>query len=93
VQVCGFLLGQKIFERLRVRLQRKLEFLLERNLDNPAPAPRKRFSSRSGYARSRAVGRNHEVLDDLHGPVGLIRPQILDLAPGKNWAGFQRLQT
>ena len=42
--------------------------------------------------RGHAVGRNHEVLDDLLGPVALIRLQILDLVSGKDRAGFQRLQ-
>ena len=42
--------------------------------------------------RGHAIGGNHEVLDDLLGPVALIRPQILDLVSGKDRAGFQRLQ-
>jgi hypothetical protein len=73
--------------------------VLGRDLDDPVPAFGRADHAPQGgdvlavqKACGHAVGCNHEILDDLLGPVGLIHLQILDLISGKDRAGFQRLQ-
>ncbi len=92
-------LGQEGFQRLRIGRVGQRRPVLRGDLDDPLPAfgrahhaPDRRELLRHEKLRHRAVGRDHEILDDLFRAVLLIDFQIAQLLAVEDRPGLQRFQ-
>ncbi len=89
-RIGGFLLRQELLQRLRIRIDRQRELVFRGDLDDPFPSFRgadhaadRRESLRSEEPSGHTVRRDHEILDDVLGPVLLLRLRSRIVSPSK----------
>ena len=92
-------LGEKVLERARVRLGWKPATLRGGQLDEARPAlggpqhpPQRGQALRLQVSRGDPVGRDHEVLDQLLGPVLLVRPEVGEQVAVEHGPGLDGLE-